>query len=158
MPTNLRLTIGVVSKRTKVSIETIRYYERIGILPKPPRSAAGHRVYLNEHGQRLIFVRRARELGFSLGQVRALLGLTGGRHVTCAKVKAITERHIAEIRKKLKDLKRLERELSYMLAHCRGDEMLGCPMLDALAMGGRPDHVQGRSHNVNPWQVVDKKR
>ena len=133
MNTNPRLTIGSLSEHTAVNIETIRYYERIGILPKPPRSAGGHRLYATEHKQRLIFIRRSRQLGFSLDQVRVLLGLSGSRRMTCAKVKNITEQHIADIRQRLKDLKRLERVLSDMAAQCRGDELVNCPILDALA-------------------------
>lgn len=133
MNTNPRLTIGALSERTEVNIETIRYYERIGILPKPPRSAGGHRLYAHEHKQRLVFIRRSRALGFSLGQVRLLLGLSGGRRMSCAKVKSITEQHIAEIRCKVKDLKRLERVLLALAAQCQSDEMVECPILDALA-------------------------
>ena len=133
MNTIPRVTIGTLSERTEVNIETIRYYERIGILPKPPRSAGGHRLYANEHKQRLVFIRRSRALGFSLQEVRLLLGLSGGRRLTCAKVKTITEQHITEIRGKIKDLKRLERVLSDMAAQCRGDEMPECPILEALA-------------------------
>jgi MerR family transcriptional regulator, mercuric resistance operon regulatory protein len=132
MITNGRLTIGALCERTKVHVETIRFYERIGLLPKPPRSAGGHRLYAKEHEQRLIFIRRSRELGFSLDQVRALLGLVGGRKVTCAKVKKITKEHIADIRQRLADLRRLDRVLSGMAAQCRGDEMPDCPILDAL--------------------------
>ena len=132
MNTNPRLTIGALSKRTVVSVETIRYYERSGILPKPPRTAGGHRLFADEHKQRLVFVRRARELGFSLNEVRALLGLTGGRRVTCAKVKSITEQHIADIRKRVKDLKRFECALGEMIERCPGDEKPDCPILDAL--------------------------
>ena len=72
------LPIGELSRRSSVNIETIRYYERIGILPNPPRSAGGHRLYAKEHTQRLVFIRRSRQLGFSLDQVRELLGLSGG--------------------------------------------------------------------------------
>jgi MerR family transcriptional regulator, mercuric resistance operon regulatory protein len=134
MNTNPLLTIGTLSARTAVNIETIRYYERIGILQKPPRSAGGHRLYGNEHQRRLVFIRRSRELGFSLKDVRLLLGLAGGRCVTCAKVKSIAEQHIAHIRRKVKDLKRLERVLSDMVEQCRGDEVADCPILDALAL------------------------
>src|SRR5215813_3261973 len=104
-----------------------------GILPKPPRSAGGHRLYANEHKQRLVFIRRSRALGFSLRQVRLLLGLSGGRRLTCAKVKSITQQHITEIRLKIKDLRRLERVLSDMAAQWRGDELPECPILEALA-------------------------
>ena len=127
------LTIGALSKQTDVSVETIRYYERIGLLPKPLRSMGGHRLYTNEHARRLLFIRRSRALGFSLVDVRALLGLSGGTGMTCAKVKKITEQHIANIRHKLKELRRLERVLTSMVAHCSGAEVDGCPILDALA-------------------------
>jgi MerR family mercuric resistance operon transcriptional regulator len=133
MKTNSQLTIGSLSERSQVRIDTIRYYERIGILPKPPRSAGGHRLYANEHEQCLVFIRRARELGFPLDQIRVLLGLPGGRRITCARVKSITEHHIADIRRELKDLKRLERVLSAMAAQCRCGEMPNCPILDTLA-------------------------
>ena len=132
MEPNRLLTIGVLSERTNVNIETIRYYERIGILPKPLRSEGGHRLFTDEYRQRLLFVRRARELGFSLDEVRLLLELTR-RRSACAEVKSITERHIANIRQKVKELKRLELALSAMVAQCRGDEISDCPILDALA-------------------------
>jgi MerR family mercuric resistance operon transcriptional regulator len=132
MNTNPRLTIGALSERTEVNIETIRYYERIGILPNPPRSTGGHRLYAKEHTQRLVFIRRSRQLGFSLDQVRELLGLSNGR-MACAKVKNITEQHIADIRRRVKDLKRLERVLCELTSQCGGDEMGECPILDALA-------------------------
>src|SRR5262245_15337371 len=129
-----RLTIGALSEQTGANIETIRYYERVGILPKPPRSSGGHRLYANEHKQRLVFIRRARHLGFSLQQVRELLGLTGDPGLACAKVKIITEQHISDIRKRVQDLKRLERVLCDMVAECRDDKAGDCPILDALAL------------------------
>src|SRR5262245_61678389 len=116
------LSIGDLSGEAKVEIETIRYYERIGLIPRLPRTSGGHRFYAKEHKQRLVFIRRARELGFSIKQVRLLLGLAGGQRMTCAKVKSVTEQHIAEIRERLKDLKQLERVLTGMAAQCRGDE------------------------------------
>ena len=74
MDADLRLSIGALSEQTAVNIETIRFYERLGILPAPPRSAGGHRLYNNVHKRRLIFIRRARDLGFSLKEVRMLIG------------------------------------------------------------------------------------
>ena len=132
MITHLRLTIGALSKRTGANIETIRYYARIGILPKPPRSTGGQRLYTNEHRQRLVFIRRARELGFSLDEVRALLQLTGGRRNACATVKSITEKHIADIRQRVRELNRLEHALSSMVNQCRGGDTSDCPILEAL--------------------------
>ena len=133
MDTNRLVTIGALSERTEVNIETIRYYERIGILPKPPRSAVGHRLYAEEYQRRLVFVRRARELGFPLEDVRALLRLSGDRHMACGQAKRITEKHVADIHRKVDELKRLERALSAMVTQCRGDDTSDCPILDALA-------------------------
>jgi MerR family mercuric resistance operon transcriptional regulator len=125
-------TIGTLSEGTGVNIETIRYYERIGLLPAPPRSAGRHRLYGEPHRQRLVFIRRARELGFSLEEVRALLGLGGGHGLTCGEVRALTQHHIAAIRDKVRDLKRLEHTLSDLATQCRADEVPACPILDAL--------------------------
>lgn len=127
-----RATIGALSQSTGVNIETIRYYERIGLLPPPPRSAGRHRQYADAHQQRLVFIRRARELGFSLEEVRALLGLGGGHDLTCGEVRALTEHHISAIRDKVRDLKRLERTLSQLAAQCKADKVPDCPILDAL--------------------------
>lgn len=125
-------TIGALSEATAVNIETIRYYERIGLLPPPPRSAGRHRLYGDSHRQRLIFIRRARELGFSLGEVRALLGLGGNHDLTCGEVRTLTQRHITAIRDKVRDLKRLEHILSDLAAQCKSDKVPDCPILDAL--------------------------
>src|SRR5262245_38843095 len=126
------LTIGALSKRTRVNIETIRFYERIGILPKPSRSAGGHRIYGHDELMRLNFVRRSRELGFSLDEVRDLLRLVDGGHYTCAEVKAITLDHLADIRHKIADLQRLEQTLADVAGKCRGSKVSGCPVIEAL--------------------------
>ena len=127
------ITIGALSKRTGVHVETIRYYERIGILPKPDRSPGGQRLYPEQYRWRLAFVRRARDLGFSLDDVRALLQLTGGQPMACAKVKGITEMHIADIRQKISELNQLDRMLSAIVTQCKGEEASDCPILDTLA-------------------------
>ncbi|MDH3920601.1 MAG: MerR family transcriptional regulator, partial [Rhodospirillales bacterium] len=88
------LTIGALSKNTGCNIETIRYYERIGLLPAPPRSAGGHRLYGEVLLKRLTFIRRGRELGFTLDDIRGLLGLVDGGAYTCAEVKALTLDHL----------------------------------------------------------------
>src|SRR5215510_404793 len=126
------LTIGALSKRAAVNIETIRYYERVGILPKPPRSAGGHRIYGQELLMRLGFVRRSRELGFSLDEVRGLLRLVDGGHYTCSEVKAITLDHLADVRRKIADLRRLERTLAHVAGKCRGSKVPDCPVIEAL--------------------------
>jgi MerR family transcriptional regulator, mercuric resistance operon regulatory protein len=127
------LTIGALSKRTGVNIETIRFYERVGILPKPPRSAGGHRIYSQELSLRLGFVRRSRELGFSLDEIRGLLQLVDSGRYTCAEVKAITLDHLADIRRKIADLRRLERTLADVAAKCRDGKVPNCPVIEALS-------------------------
>jgi MerR family mercuric resistance operon transcriptional regulator len=130
------VSIGRLSERTGVNIETIRYYERIGLLPAPPRSEGRHRLYDESHGRRLVFIRRSRELGFSLEEVRGLLGLTTGRKLTCHAVKTLAEQHVVDIRRKVKDLKRLERVLTDLAARCHGNEVPDCPILEALGDRG----------------------
>jgi len=125
--------IGVLSAETGVNIETIRYYEKIGLMPAPPRTEGRQRVYASAHLKRLTFIRRSRELGFSLDQIRELLGLVRGHDLTCAEVKAMTEEHVADIRRKVKDLKKLERVLSDLAAQCSGNAVPDCPILDALS-------------------------
>jgi len=126
------LSIGALSERSGVNIETIRYYERIGVMPSPARSAAGYRIYGPEHARRLHFIRRGRELGFSLDELRALLQLVDGHSYTCAQVHALTTRHLKDIRQKIADLRRLERVMSDMAAQCSGDQVPACPIIDAL--------------------------
>lgn len=131
-----QIPIGVAAAETGVNIETIRYYERIGLVPAPPRTAGRQRAYDDDRVRRLAFIRRSRELGFSLDQIRDLLGLVRGHELTCAEVKTLTQQHVADIRHKLKDLKRLERVLNDLAAQCHGKEVPDCPILDALC--GRP--------------------
>lgn len=128
-----RLTIGALSKRTKANIETIRYYERIGIMPAPPRTEGGQRVYSVAHIKRLAFIRRSRQLGFSLDEVRGLLRLVDGGDYTCGEVRDVTIAHIEDIRHKIADLRRMERVLKDMAAKCAGGDVPECPILDALS-------------------------
>lgn len=128
----MSLGIGALSKHTGCNIETIRYYEREGLMPDPPRTAGGHRLYEQEHIKRLTFIRRSRELGFTLEEVRGLLQIVDGGHYTCAEVKTITLDHLSEIRAKLTDLRKLERALKELAAKCTGDETPQCPVIDAL--------------------------
>jgi MerR family mercuric resistance operon transcriptional regulator len=130
------VTIGMLSERTGVNIETIRYYERIGLLPAPPRSEGRRRLYDDGHRRHLTFIRRSRELGFSLGQTRELLGLDRGHGLSCGEVKALTEQHIADVRHKISDLRRLERVLSELAAQCSNGAVPDCPILDALGSKG----------------------
>ena len=129
-----QLSIGELSRRTRVKIETIRYYERIEMLPSPPRTASGRRIYGPADTRALSFIRRARELGFTLGEIRALLALSGeGASESCAEVRELAAAHLAEIRGKIADLKAMERVLSDAVERCDAGEAPGCPVLDALS-------------------------
>ncbi|WP_193368660.1 MerR family transcriptional regulator [Pelagibius marinus] len=121
-----------LARRTGCNLETIRYYEKIGMMPDPPRSGAGYRVYDAGHVSRLRFILRARELGFSIDDVRGLLALMDRGTQTCAEVKQRTERHLADVRAKIADLRRIERILAETASRCSGDEVPECPVLDAL--------------------------
>lgn len=126
------VSIGTLSKLTDCNIETIRYYERIGLLPEPNRTAGGHRVYRDEDIQRLKFVRRSRHLGFAISDVQNLLSYADEGDYTCAEIKAFTVVHLAEVRRKLADLRRLERALKEMVLKCDGGEVANCSIMDAL--------------------------
>jgi MerR family mercuric resistance operon transcriptional regulator len=115
-----------------VNIETIRYYEKIGVMPAPGRSAGGFRIYEPDHLKRLSFVRRGRQLGFSLDEIRNLLRLVDGHSHTCAEVHALMLSHLAEIRRKIRDLRRLQRAMAEMAARCSGESVPECPIVDAL--------------------------
>jgi len=124
-----------LARRTGCHLETIRYYEKTEMLPEPPRTAAGYRVYDESHVARLRFILRARELGFSIEEIRGLLALVDGGEQTCAEVKARTEAHLAEVRAKIADLQRIETVLSQTAAMCSGERVPDCPILDTLAGG-----------------------
>jgi MerR family mercuric resistance operon transcriptional regulator len=126
------MTIGTLSRHTGCKIETIRYYERVGVLPAPARSEGGHRLYTTDHLRRLTFVRRARDLGFSLEAVRELLRLADGRGRSCAEVAAVARGHLDDIRAKIANLRRLEAVLDDLLAHCQGATAPDCPIIEAL--------------------------
>lgn len=126
------IPIGQLSRRTGVNIETIRYYERIKMLPKPPRTEGGHRVYGPTEERILAFIRRGRELGFTLDELRALIDLGGPLQAPCADVRDIAAKHLSDIRSKLADLRKLERLLAATIKQCEGGTMPECPVLEML--------------------------
>ena len=131
-PDDMTMSIGALSKRTGCNVETIRFYERIGIMPKPARTQAGHRVFTQDHLKRLTFVRRSRELGFTLDQVRNLLSLVDSDDYTCDEVKEMTLEHMGDVRYKIADLRKLERVLNDMVSQCDRGAVPDCPVVDAL--------------------------
>lgn len=126
------LRIGKLSRAANVHIETIRYYERIGLFPAPARTVAGYRIYRLDHLKRLSFIRRARELGFSLDEVGALLRLADDPVGSCEAAHAIACRHLAEVRAKISDLKAMARALGTVIAHCEAGNRPDCPLIESL--------------------------
>ena len=127
--------IGQLSKESGCSVETIRYYEQQHLMPSPPRTDGGHRLYSRELHGRLLFIRRSRELGLSIDAIRELLSLVDGEQLSCERVKAIAESHLADIRAKLRDLRRMERTLGELAAQCSGDDVPECPIVETLQRG-----------------------
>lgn len=128
---------GELAHRSGCNVETVRFYEKQGLLPPPPRTAGGHRQYAQHHLKRLTFIRRSRELGFTLDQIRDLLALVDGSEWTCAEVRAMTLEHVADIRRKVADLQKLAGILDDMAAQCSGGAVPQCPIVDALLENGR---------------------
>lgn len=126
------LTRGRLAKRVGCNLETIRYYEQIGLLPLPPRGSGGQRLYGPDLLKRLHFIRRCRELGFTIEEIRGLLRLVGGGNYTCAQVEGLALEHTREIRRKIADLTRLRKTFETMIAQCSGGEVPDCPIIDVL--------------------------
>jgi MerR family mercuric resistance operon transcriptional regulator len=140
--TNLRAnTIGRLSRLTGVNVETIRYYERIGLLAAPARTGGGHRTYDEQARRQLGFIKSCRDLGFSLEEIRALLALLADNNVTCDEVRVLTEKHLATVRDKRAELQRMEAVLEAMVAECRNGQMPQCPIVDALFARNEQEQV-----------------
>lgn len=126
------IPIGALARRTRCNIETIRFYEKIGVLPKPARTEGGHRVYGEGHVERLTFVRRARELGFTLEEVRVLLRLAETSDAPCVDVKDLAAIHLADVKAKIADLRAMQKALTALVARCEEGDQSGCPMIETL--------------------------
>lgn len=129
------LTIGKVSVATGCNIETIRFYEKEGLLPAPARSAGGHRLYSAALVDRLGFILRCRNLGFSMSDVRQLLSLVDGHEVTQERVKGIVSEHLSATREKIADLRKMEATLATLADSCNGDDVPHCPIIEVLQSG-----------------------
>lgn len=128
--------IGDLSRLTGVKITTIRFYESIALLPEPPRTASGRRVYGAAHVRRLNFIRHARDLGFEVEAIRELLALSDKPDQPCARVDAIARQHMAEVDDKIARLTLLRDELARMVKSCSRGKVGDCRILDALADHG----------------------
>ena len=126
------LTIGRLAAQAGVNVETVRYYERIGLMPAPDRTSGGHRAYQPEHRARLAFIRRARELGFGLDNIRTLLALSERGHQSCAEVKAIASEHLHDVHARIADLSRLATALDEAVRGCGDGDVPECPVIQVL--------------------------
>ena len=129
-------TIGEVAKQAGVGVETIRFYEREGLIPKPPRRPSGYRKFPPETVARLRFIQRAKDLGFTLKEIKELLDLRVDPYTTCAEIRARADTKIADVKEKIRSLRRIERALVALSGACRDNEPVSdCPILDALERG-----------------------
>ena len=126
------LSIGELSQRTGVNIETIRYFERIGMIAKPDRTEGGHRVYEEGHVRAVGFIRRARELGFTPKEVRGILTLGGPANACCDEVREIAAHHLEQVRAKMADLAHIERLLASTIDRCSGEHAPACAVIDMI--------------------------
>lgn len=132
---NSSFSIGELARATGTKVETIRYYERIDLLPPPARTGGNYRAYADRHLGRLSFIRRGRDLGFSLDDIRELLRLSDDRDQSCADVDRIARAHLTQVERKLADLTALGAELRELIEQCRHGTIAECRIIEALAPG-----------------------
>ncbi|WP_149536669.1 MerR family transcriptional regulator [Siccirubricoccus phaeus] len=142
MESEKAFSIGALSKATGTTVETIRWYERVGVLPAPARTSGNYRSYGTAHLERLSFVRRARELGFSLDQVRELLQLADDRGRSCEAVDQVAREHLEEVERKIAALEALRRELQDVIGQCCLGTVAECRIVQALSPNS--DAIQPR--------------
>jgi MerR family mercuric resistance operon transcriptional regulator len=123
---------GQLAKLTGVKAETVRYYEKCGLLDAPARSAGGHRIYTEGHVGKLTFIRRCRELGFTISEINDLLGLANAGGKSCEQVRHTTADHLADVHNKIKDLRKMEKTLKGLITQCEGNTSPSCPIIEAL--------------------------
>lgn len=132
-------SVGELAAAGDCKVETVRYYEKIGLMPEPPRTEGGHRLYSLDLLKRLTFIRRSRELGFPIEQIRELLRFVDEPGHTCGEVKGMAILQARAIQEKIDDLKRLQKALNNMAARCKGKNyaLEDCPIIDALFDEGK---------------------
>ena len=126
-------SIGEIAKAGNCQVQTIRYYEQIGLIPAPERTAGNQRVYRQAHRDRLNFIRHGRELGFSLDRIREILSLSDSPDHSCADVDAIARSHLADVESKIKRLQGMKRELKRMIEQCNGNQVADCRIIEVLS-------------------------
>ncbi|RLA42394.1 MAG: MerR family transcriptional regulator [Gammaproteobacteria bacterium] len=126
-------TIGQMARVWNCKVQTIRYYEQIGLLPEPDRTAGNQRIYLPEHRNRLNFIRHSRELGFSLDQIRKILALNDEPAHSCDEVDRIASTHLQDVESKIKRLQEMRKELKRMVSQCAGGRVATCRIIEVLS-------------------------
>jgi MerR family mercuric resistance operon transcriptional regulator len=127
-----RMTIGALAAATGIKVTTIRFYERAGLMPVPPRTTGRHRNYTSDHLLRLRFICRARELEFGIAEIRTLLVLAEPARPSCREVQHLAAAHLENLRHKITRLMKLEATLSHAVERCQGEPILPCPVLELL--------------------------
>jgi DNA-binding transcriptional MerR regulator len=133
MTKNSQLSIGRLARETGCKVQTIRWYEEIGLMPEPRRTAGNQRIYGPEHAARLAFIRHARELGFPLDDVREMLAMGDQPGESCEAVDALARRHLEQVKGRIQRLKGLEAELERMIEQCRGGKVADCRIIEVLS-------------------------
>jgi Cu(I)-responsive transcriptional regulator len=144
------MKIGELSKATGTNIETIRYYERIDLLPAPDRTSANYRRYSDSHRARLAFVRHSRDLGFTIAEIRSLLDLSDDPDRECSEADQIATRHLEQVEAKIAQLEALRDELTRIVGRCRGGVSADCRVIEALG-----NHVQCESEHL-PVRIANR--
>lgn len=146
------MNIGDAAKATGVSAKMIRHYESVGLFPEAQRTEAGYRQYGDKDIGRLRFIRHARDLGFSLDQIRELLGLWQDRRRPSRQVKALAQAHLQELEQKLQELNEMKATLEHLVHCCHGDDRPDCPILETLADA----HTKPRAEPVRSGTLPGK--
>ena len=141
------MKIGELAAATGCHFETIRYYEKVGLLPKPQRTASGYRAFRAGDIARVRFITRGRALGFSLDEIRSLLRLSESPDLACGDVDNLARHHLVEVREKLEQLQRLEAELVATIERCRGGQRATCAVLESLPHEGRASSAPVSLHS-----------
>lgn len=127
------LSIGELAERAGCTVQIIRHYEKIGLLPEPRRTGGNRRIYSEDQASRLVFIRHSRELGFSLDDIRQLLSLSDQPDQSCEQVDDIAREHLTGVQERLTRLRSMERELKRMVRECSGGNVADCRIIEVLA-------------------------
>ncbi|BDI05344.1 heavy metal-dependent transcription regulator 2 [Sphaerotilus microaerophilus] len=153
------MNIGEAAKDSGVSAKMIRHYESVGLLPAAARTESGYRQYTDKEVSTLRFIRQSRDLGFSIEQIRELLGLWQDRKRPSRQVRALALAHIEELDEKLKELQSMKATLEHLVRCCHGDDRPDCPIIDSLAQQGNAPaaaavhHAPGRTAGLQPGRA-----